>query len=188
MYRRNSFNLTKSTFFDLLSGIQTPDSGKILIDGKDLKYNISEWQNVLGYTHQDTIILDDSLKNNIAIGIQKNINIDSLIKSIEISELSKFVGENNYGLDTHISEKGSNISGGQKQRIGIARALYKKSDLIIFDEATSALDIQTEEEVFKSIYQLNKNLTVIIVSHRVSSLQNCDEIYEVKEKKIVKLN
>ena len=113
----------------MLSGIQTPDSGEILIDGKDLKYNISEWQNVLGYTHQDTIILDDSLKNNIAIGSQKNINIDGLIKSIEISELSKFVGESKDGVETHISEKGSNVSGGQKQRIGIARTIYKNPEV-----------------------------------------------------------
>ena len=94
----------------------------------------------------------------------------------------------NGGYDILVGERGVRLSGGQKQRIGIARALYKNSDVIVFDEATSALDTQTEEEVFKSIYELNKNLTVIIVSHRILSLKDCDEIYEVKEKRLIKIN
>ena len=169
----------KSTFFDLLSGIQTPDSGKILIDGKDLKYNISEWQNVLGYTHQDTIILDDSLKNNIAIGIQKNINIDSLIKSIEISELSKFVGENNDGLETHISEKGSNISGGQKQRIGIARTIYKNPEVLIFDEAFNSLDKITCDKILNKISKNFSLKTIFIISHDTSLKDYCSQVIDL---------
>ena len=94
----------------------------------------------------------------------------------------------NGGYDILVGERGVRLSGGQKQRIGIARALYKNSDVIVFDEATNALDTQTEEEVFKSIYELNKNLTVIIVSHRILSLKDCDEIYEVKEKRLIKIN
>ena len=93
----------------------------------------------------------------------------------------------NGGYDVVVGERGVRLSGGQKQRIGIARALYKKSNLIIFDEATSALDYQTEEEVFQSIDGLNKDLTVIIVSHRLPFLKNCDEVYEIKEKKIIKI-
>lgn len=169
----------KSTFFDLLSGIQTPDSGEILIDGKDLKYNISEWQNVLGYTHQDTIILDDSLKNNIAIGSQKNINIDGLIKSIEISELSKFVGESKDGVETHISEKGSNISGGQKQRIGIARTIYKNPEVLIFDEAFNSLDKSTCDKILNKI---NKNFslkTIFIISHDTSLKDYCSQVIDL---------
>ena len=169
----------KSTFFDLLSGIQTPDRGKILIDGKDLRYNISEWQNVLGYTHQDTIILDDSLKNNIAIGGQKNINNDDLTKSIEISELSKFVKENHDGVETRISEKGSNISGGQKQRIGIARTIYKNPEVLIFDEAFNSLDKSTCDKILRKIKEHFSLKTIFIISHDVNLKNYCSQVIDL---------
>ena len=137
-------------FFDLLSGIQTPDTVEFF-DGKDLKENIFGWQKVLGYTHQDTIILDDTLKNNIGIGNQKKVNELDLKSSIEISELSKFVSESKKGIDTQISEKGSNISGGQKQRIGIARTIYKKPEVLIFDEAFNSLDKKTCNKILENI-------------------------------------
>ena len=109
---------------------------------------------VLGYTHQDTIILDDTLKNNIGIGNQKKVNELDLKSSIEISELSKFVSESKKGIDTQISEKGSNISGGQKQRIGIARTIYKKPEVLIFDEAFNSLDKKTCNKILENIKKI----------------------------------
>lgn len=179
----------KSTFLDLLTGLLKPTSGEILL-GEKILNNDSDffWKKKLSYISQDTYLSDSSILNNIAISDQfSDIDRQHAEECAKKAKIHDFIVSNG-GYDALVGERGVRLSGGQKQRIGIARALYKKSDLIIFDEATSALDIQTEEEVFKSIYQLNKNLTVIIVSHRVSSLQDCDEIYEVKEKKIVKLN
>ena len=169
----------KSTFFDLLSGIQTPDSGRILIDGKDLKENIFGWQKVLGYTHQDTIILDDTLKNNIGIGNQKKVNELDLKSSIEISELSKFVSESKKGIDTQISEKGSNISGGQKQRIGIARTIYKKPEVLIFDEAFNSLDKKTCNKILENIKKKYSSKTIFIISHDLSLKDYCSQIIDL---------
>jgi ATP-binding cassette, subfamily B, bacterial PglK len=178
----------KSTFLDLLTGLLTPSSGEILIGEKNLSNETDFfWKKKLSYISQDTYLFDTSILNNIALSDQfSKVDRKHAEDCAKKAKIHDFIISNG-GYDKHVGERGVRLSGGQKQRIGIARALYKKSDIIIFDEATNALDNQTEEEVFKSIYELNKNLTVIIVSHRISSLKNCDEIYEVKEKKLIKI-
>jgi ABC-type multidrug transport system fused ATPase/permease subunit len=170
----------KSTFFDLLAGIQIPNKGKIYIDGKDLSQNITEWQNILGYTHQDTIILDDTIKNNITIGNEKNIDTQDLEESIQISELSKFISDTKKGVETHISEQGSNISGGQKQRIGIARTIFKKPEVLIFDEATNSLDKTTGNKILLNIKKKFSSKTIFLISHDLSLKDYCDQIINLE--------
>ena len=171
----------KSTFFDLLAGIQAPDSGKILIDGKNLEDNILTWQRSLGYTHQDTIILDDTLKNNIAIGDQNSINDSDLKNSIDVSELSNFVFQNREGIETKLLETGSNISGGQRQRIGIARTIYKKPEVLIFDEAFNSLDKETCKKILKKIMEQCSSKTIFLISHDLSLKDYCSQIIDLDD-------
>ena len=179
----------KSTFLDLFTGLLVPSGGEILLGEKKLDSETDFlWKKKISYISQDTYLLDTSILNNIALSDQFSvINRKYAEDCAKKARIHDFIMSNG-GYDILVGERGVRLSGGQKQRIGIARALYKNSDVIVFDEATSALDTQTEEEVFKSIYELNKNLTVIIVSHRILSLKDCDEIYEVKEKRLIKIN
>lgn len=171
----------KTTIINLISGLIKPVSGKILIDGKkDIFENINKWQNSIGYVPQNIYLSDDTIKKNIAFGIPSNrINIALLKKSIVQSNLSKFIKNSRLGVDTPIGEFGSKISGGQKQRIGIARALYNDPKILILDESTSSLDIQTEKRIIQEVRLFKNKKTVIIISHRLSSLKYCDSIYEL---------
>ena len=179
----------KSTFLDLLTGLLAPTSGNILL-GKNVLNDETDffWKNKISYISQEVYLADTSILKNIALSDQfTNINRAHAENCAKKAKIHDFIISNG-GYDVATGERGIRLSGGQKQRIGIARALYKNSDLIIFDEATSALDNQTEEEVFKSIYDLNPDLSIVIVSHRISSLARCDEIYEIKDRMLVKKN
>lgn len=171
----------KTTLFNLILGLYRPTSGDIYIDGEKLTdSNIRKWQNSIGYVSQSVYIVDGTLVDNIAFGCDANSIDYSLIdKVIELSNLKEFVASLPQGIHTHIGEQGSKISGGQRQRIGIARALYKSADILLFDEATSSLDGQTEENINNAIRRLseqNKSLTIVIIAHRESSLEYCDRI------------
>ena len=171
----------KTTLFNLILGLYRPTSGDIYIDGEKLTdSNIRKWQNSIGYVSQSVYIVDGTLVDNIAFGCDANSIDYSLIdKVIELSNLKVFVASLPQGIHTHIGEQGSKISGGQRQRIGIARALYKSADILLFDEATSSLDDQTEENINNAIRRLseqNKLLTIVIIAHRESSLEYCDRI------------
>lgn len=171
----------KTTLFNLILGLYRPTSGDIYIDGEKLTdSNIRKWQNSIGYVSQSVYIVDGTLVDNIAFGCDANSIDYSLIdKVIELSNLKEFVASLPQGIYTHIGEQGSKISGGQRQRIGIARALYKSADILLFDEATSSLDDQTEENINSAIKELseqNKSLTIVIIAHRESSLEYCDRI------------
>lgn len=171
----------KTTLFNLILGLYRPTSGDIYIDGEKLTdSNIRKWQNSIGYVSQSVYIVDGTLVDNIAFGCNANSIDYSLIdKVIELSNLKEFVASLPQGIHTHIGEQGSKISGGQRQRIGIARALYKSADILLFDEATSSLDDQTEENINNAIRRLseqNKSLTIVIIAHRESSLEYCDRI------------
>lgn len=171
----------KTTLFNLILGLYRPTSGDIYIDGEKLTdSNIRKWQNSIGYVSQSVYIVDGTLVDNIAFGCNANSIDYSLIdKVIELSNLKEFVASLPQGIHTHIGEQGSKISGGQRQRIGIARALYKSADILLFDEATSSLDGQTEENINNAIRRLseqNKSLTIVIIAHRESSLEYCDRI------------
>jgi ABC-type multidrug transport system fused ATPase/permease subunit len=179
----------KSTFLDLLTGLLKPSNGEIFVGGKILNHQTdNSWKKQLSYISQQIYLSDSSILNNIAIsdqfGVIDRVRAENCAKRVKIHD---FIISNG-GYEVLVGERGVRLSGGQKQKIGIARALYKKSNLIIFDESTSALDSQSENEVLQSIYELNKDIMIIIVSHRSSTLKNCDEIYEVKERKLVKIS
>lgn len=170
----------KTTLADIILGLLKPQSGSIDVDGKIItERNLRYWQKSIGYVPQDIHLLDDSIKNNIAFGVEKTlINEDAVIKAAKIANLHDFVSnELQQKYQTIIGENGIRLSGGQRQRIAIARALYHSPKVLIFDEATSALDNETENSVMESLNKLNKDITIIIIAHRLSTVKNCDKIF-----------
>jgi ATP-binding cassette, subfamily B, bacterial PglK len=179
----------KSTLVNLITGLLIPKYGEINVDNKNIFKKIDEWHNSIGYVPQDVFLIRDSLKNNIAFALKKKtadkIKINKIIK---ICHLDKLVKQKKRGINFLISERASNISGGQKQRIGIARALYKDPKLLILDETTSNLDQNIELKILKNIKKEYKNITIILISHRVQTLKKfVDYIYKIKNKKIIKV-
>ena len=179
----------KSTFVDLLVGLHKPISGNILIDGIDGLQMTQTWRNKIGYVSQTIYLTDDSILNNIALGVPDNMIDLSLINKILAQvQLEKFVNSLEKGINTRVGERGVQLSGGQKQRIGLARALYNKPEVLILDEATSALDNLTEKGVMDSVKNLKVDITKIIIAHRLSTLNDCDIIYELLNKQLKKIN
>ena len=177
----------KSTLIDIIVGLLIPDQGSVEIDEKNIKKNIMGWQDKIAYVSQNIFLFDDTILNNIAIG-EKNEDIDlKRIKEIlKISKLDDFVNNLDNGIETIVGERGLRISGGEKQRIGLARALYKDSEIIVFDEATNSLDVHTEEEFMNDINNLGDSKTVIIVAHRLTIIKNCDKVHLVNNGEILK--
>ena len=178
----------KSTLINILVGLLSPTKGKIKIDNVDLKkIEIKSYQKLIGYVPQQTYLLDETLVQNIVFGVEKDkINYDYIKKIIQIVKLEDLVTSLPDGIETIVGERGIKLSGGQIQRIGIARALYIKPKILILDEATNALDNETEKQLITNLGKLENQITKIIVSHRYSTLQNSDEIYELVGKKLVK--
>ena len=170
----------KSSLVNVLLGIITPNSGSILVDNYNIEKRMNSWRNLIGYVPQDIFLIDDSIENNIALGISnKEIDKHRILECIKLAELETYIESTPQGIKTLIGERGVKMSGGQKQRIGIARALYNNPDILIFDEATSALDEKTEELVMNTIYNLDKNITSILISHRESTLNRCDKVIKI---------
>ena len=176
----------KSTLIDLIIGLHKPTTGKILIDGVSDYQNIQSWKNEIGYVSQSIYLTDDTIENNIALGIP-NDKVDKLRISevLKLVQLDRFINKLDLGTHTKVGERGVQLSGGQRQRIGIARAIYHDPSILIFDEATSALDSQTENEVLKSIKNFKGEKTIIMIAHRLSTLKDCDLIYEMKNNKLI---
>ena len=175
----------KTTLFNLILGLYRPSSGAILIDGTPLTdNNIRKWQNAIGYVSQSVFITEGTLAENIAFGCSsEDIDHSRIAKAIENADLKEFVDSLEHGIETRIGEQGSRLSGGQRQRIGIARALYKGCEVLLFDEATSSLDNRTEENINQAIERLsaeNKSLTIVVIAHRDSSIKYCDRIITLK--------
>ena len=178
----------KSTLIDLLVGLLAPDSGDILIDGKRLNTIVSPWQQLIGYVPQSIYLTDDTLRNNIAFGVKENlIEEEKVRKAILTSQLSDFVNNLPEGLDTLVGERGVRLSGGERQRIAIARALYHDPPILILDEATSSLDNFTEKEFMDAVNALQGTKTIIIVAHRLTTVEKCDIVYEFLNGKINKV-
>ena len=176
----------KSTLVDIICGFRDLKKNYILVDGKPIKLNLTGWHKIIGYIPQNVVILNQSLRENILFGADRRIYSDKEIINILFqTELDKFLKKLPNGLSQIINEDGHNISGGEKQRIGIARALLNNPDIIILDEATSSLDSITEDKILKMIKNLNK--TVIIISHRVNTLNFCDKIYNIKNNTLEKI-
>ena len=170
----------KTTIVDIILGLLDPQIGNLKVDKKIIsKKNVRSWQRNIGYVPQHIYLSDDSVAANIAFGVEhKNINYNLVKKVAKIAKVHNFVIEElPLQYQTSIGERGVRLSGGQRQRIGIARALYHHPKLLILDEATSALDNQTEEAVMNSIYSLSKDITIILIAHRLGTVKNCDKIF-----------
>ena len=175
----------KSTTADLILGLLRPNHGSVTVDNVEINSNITSWLNCIGYIPQTIFLLDDSVKANVAFGIEKSeINDEQVWKALEEAALSEYVKTLPDGLNTKLGERGMRLSGGQRQRIGISRALYNNPEVIIFDEATSALDHETEAAIMESIEKLQGKKTIIIIAHRKSTIEKCDHIYRVENGQI----
>lgn len=182
---RGTSGVGKTTLFNLLLGLHRPTSGHILIDGVELNdSNRRQWHNAIGYVSQNVFIADVTLAENIAFGCDlNNIDMERLQRAIELADIKSYIDSLPEGVYSRIGEQGCRLSGGQRQRIGIARALYKGCDILLFDEATSSLDNQTEENINNAIRRLsttNRELTIVVIAHRESSLEYCDRIITMK--------
>lgn len=171
----------KSTLADIILGLFIPQRGKIIIDQHmENLYNKESWSNMIGFVPQRVYLLDDTIRRNIAFGISDvNIKEEQIWKVLKQAQLKEFVEQLPNGLDTVIGERGVRFSGGQAQRLAIARALYSNPDILVLDEATSALDNETENAVMEAIETLQGHKTLIIIAHRLTTVQNCDRIYEI---------
>lgn len=177
----------KSTLLDLIMGLLTPSSGEVLLDNNLLeKEHLSLWCSKIAHVPQFIFLADTSIAENIAFGVpEEKIDYELVRDCIRATALESMVEALPNGLGTKVGERGVRFSGGQRQRIGIARALYKKSEVIVLDEATSALDSETEKLIMKAIDEVGNNITLIIVAHRVSTLSGCDLIYEIENGRII---
>jgi len=167
----------KSTLADVLLGLVTPDSGRLLVDGRDLTADPRPWQRTVGFVPQSIFLTDDSIRRNIALGLaDSEIDDDRMAEAVRLARLSDLVGQLPDGLETRVGERGVMLSGGQRQRIGIARALYDGPDVLILDEATSALDHRAENEITAVIRGLHGSKTLLVIAHRLTTLRHCDRL------------
>ena len=176
----------KTTVGDLLLGLLTPNEGSINVDSRNIQNNLSAWQRNIGYIPQFIFLADNTIRNNIAFGLpDENINDAKLRDALEAAQLTDLIETLPSGVETVIGEKGTRLSGGQRQRIGIARALYHNPQVLLMDEATSALDNETEKNVISAIEKLKGKKTIIMIAHRLSTVENCDTLYFMKDGQII---
>jgi ATP-binding cassette subfamily C protein len=173
----------KSTLVDLILGLHTPDRGEVLLDGEPLsRASMNSWRRMIGYVPQDIYMLDASIEENIAFGVDSSaVDQAALRKAAEGAQILEYIeGDLPNGFKTKVGERGVRLSGGQRQRIGLARALYRSPQVLILDEATSALDQETERAVMETIGHLQGTLTIISIAHRLSTLEHCDRIVRLE--------
>lgn len=177
----------KSTTADLILGLLQPQKGKILVDDVPITgENLNRWQKNIAHVPQSIFLSDGSIAENIAFGVPYHkINLEQVKKASELAQISDFIEGLPAKYDTYVGERGIRLSGGQRQRIGIARALYGDASVIVFDEATSALDNATEKEVMKAIESLSHKFTIIMIAHRLSTVEKCDRIFELSQGQVV---
>ncbi|BFM39393.1 ATPase [Synechocystis sp. LKSZ1] len=177
----------KSTTADLILGLLKPQEGKILVDGLSLEgEKLAQWQRNIAHVPQSIFLMDATIAENIAFGISyQRIDLHQVRKVAKFAQIDEFIMSLPAGYDTHVGERGVRLSGGQRQRIGIARALYGDASVILFDEATSALDNATEKEVMKAIESLSHDFTIIMIAHRLSTVEKCDHIFELSQGQVI---
>jgi ABC-type multidrug transport system fused ATPase/permease subunit len=178
----------KSTLADVILGLLQPSSGEVLIDGIPLsRENMNAWLGTVGYIPQDVVLIDNSIRRNIAFGLADEQIDDGRVRHVaDVARILEFIEtELPDGFDTHVGERGIRLSGGQRQRIGLARALYHDPKVLIMDEATSSLDGITEESVMEALFRLNDQITVIMIAHRIVTVMGCDKIYLLEGGRIV---
>jgi len=178
----------KSTLVDILLGLHWPQSGKILIDGKELLFDqLRDWRTGIGYVPQDIFLRDDTIAANIAFGVDpRHIDIEQVKRVCEVAQIRRFIEKELVdGYESQVGERGVRLSGGQRQRIGLARSLYHKPSLLILDEATSALDTKTEAELMKAIENLYGKLTLVVIAHRLSTIRKADRVFRLDMGRLV---
>jgi ATP-binding cassette subfamily B protein len=178
----------KSTLIDIIIGLFSPSSGGVYIDDMLITHeNLRSWQMNISHVSQDVFLFDGTIEENIAFGINKSdIDRDKIKKSCMQAYIQDYIEKLPKQYETIIGERGARLSGGQKQRIGIARAFYRGNKVLILDEATSALDVETEKLIMEAIKAFQKDVTIISIAHRVSTLDNCDYIFEIKDTGIIR--
>lgn len=177
----------KSTVVDILLGLLKMQGGNVYADGVDINSDYYGWLKNVGYIPQMIFMLDDTIRRNVAFGVaDENISEERIWEVLKEAQLDEFIKTLPEGLDTSIGERGIRLSGGQRQRIGIARSLYNDPDVLIMDEATSALDNDTEAAIIESINRLHGKKTLVIIAHRLQTIENCDMIYRVEDGKVVR--
>ncbi len=176
----------KSTLIDIILGLYSPKQGTVLINKKADDSLHENYPDKIGYVPQDVYLTDDSIRNNIALGVNKNlINDKKIFEIIKLLKLDQLILESEKGIDTIVGNRGIKLSGGQRQRIGIARAIYKDPQILILDEATNALDYESEKDILNSLIKNKQNKIIIIINHRVNMLKNCDRVLVVKNGMII---
>lgn len=179
----------KSTLVDIILGLLTPSSGSVLVDGVNIQNGLREWQNQIGYVPQTIYLTDDTLRRNVAFGLgDGDIDDAAVWSALKAAQLLELVHQLPEGLETELGERGVRLSGGQRQRIGVARALYHNPSVLVLDEATSALDVDTETDVMDAVYGLQGEKTILIITHRVSTIKNCDRLFRLSAGRIVETN
>ena len=177
----------KTTLADMILGLLPTETGAIKMDGVDIKSIPLTWSRTIGYVPQSVYLTDDTIRNNVAFGIEKEQIDDVLVwEALQQAQLKTFVESLPEGINTVVGERGIKFSGGQRQRVAIARALYYDPAILVLDEATSALDNETESAVMEAIESLQGHKTLIIVAHRLTTIKSCDEVYEIVDGKAVK--
>ena len=177
----------KSTLIDIIIGLIQPHQGEITIDGIPLvKQNLRTWQNKIGIVSQTIFLTEGTIAENVAFGLPRDlIKYGQVKKVLKLAHLEEWVLGLENGIHTKVGERGIQLSGGQRQRIGIARALYNETDILVFDEATSALDGITEKAIMNAIHDFTGKKTMIMIAHRLSTVQKCDQIFIIDKGSIV---
>lgn len=176
----------KSTIVDILLGLLAPTSGRVTVDGVDICSDVRRWQALVGYVPQSIFLADDTIRANVAFGIDPDhIDDNSVRRALAAAQLDGFIAELPEGWNTLVGERGVRLSGGQRQRIGIARALYHDPQVLLLDEATSALDTETEKGVMAAVESLHGEKTLVIVAHRLTTVAGCDVLYRLEHGRVV---
>jgi ATP-binding cassette subfamily B protein len=177
----------KSTMLDLLMGLLMPTEGVLLVDGQTISGNrLRAWQRSIAHVPQSIYLADTTLAENIAFGVPPDtIDLDRVQQAARQAQIADFIESSPEGYQAYVGERGIRLSGGQRQRIGIARALYKQASVLVLDEATSALDNATEQSVIDAIEMLNRDLTILLIAHRLTTVRRCDTIVELEHGRVV---
>ena len=177
----------KTTLVDIFLGLLTPQKGKIYYNGNTLSSNLFGWWSQIAYLPQEIFIIDSTLRKNIAIGVKsENIDNHKLNEALHKAHLSQLITELPLGVETPLGERGVRLSGGQRQRVALARAFYHERSVLVMDEATSSLDYETELEVVKEIKRLKGEKTLIVIAHRLTTIEHCDRILKLKNGRLIK--
>ena len=179
----------KSTLVDILLGLLEVDKGGIFYNNKPLSECLLQWQAQVAYLPQEIFLMDNTLKNNIALGVEDDcIDLDRLNLAIKKAKIKELVSQLPHGVNTSVGEGGVRLSGGQRQRVALARAFYYNKSVLVMDESTSALDYETEREIVNEIKQLKGRVTLIVIAHRLSTIEHCDRVYRLDDGRIIENN